>query len=58
MRFTDVVALAARVMEAGGIVVMLWGVIGVMFATPLPACFLRLVRELYVGGLEERAQLG
>jgi predicted PurR-regulated permease PerM len=32
-----------------------WGVLGVMFATPLLACLLVLVRELYVRRLDEHA---
>jgi predicted PurR-regulated permease PerM len=35
-----------------------WGLLGVVFATPLLACFLVLVRELYVKNRDQQAEHG
>jgi predicted PurR-regulated permease PerM len=51
------VAVPPALILSGQVVLgTVWGVLGVMFATPLLACLLVLVRELYVHDVLEREQ--
>lgn len=53
------VALPPALISSSQVVLgALWGVLGVAFATPLTACALVLVRELYVSRIERGAQSG
>jgi predicted PurR-regulated permease PerM len=53
------VALPAALILSGQVIAgTLWGVLGVMFATPIAACLVVLVRELYVEDVLERGGEG